>query len=1136
MQPKVNIIREEASNAIKGKARSPSGSRCQKFQEKKWDVVTSSQTCIERNYESRRNADDVPGVQKTHMGKHHKQGSGSDIKKDDELVKHMSNLPGYLQKKERGEDVQGNVLSFGVLDWKRLEKWKSNEDFNIPARRYSIGSSSESDSSCIAGGSSTASSAARQRRIYASQRTHVPSNVPRPNSSQEERLGIRSQKKVTRIQGFEAALRSNVDGKRNLYAKDKVSETCIDREKRNELQSRKKSGKELSPLDWRNKALPTSLHVTKCGQNDEIKSMVTEEVDIPRQSHGHESIVLLLPKNSPSKCVPKSLQLPKPRTSVDKNIGEIHSNSGGFLPEEELHYLKIDAEMPLSSPLPPRAATNVKSNLEPCSRLDVKVQFDASGMHQRSKGVPAIPLYSKGGELNSSRLDPLGETPQTLNQIISVKPATPCKHLSYSNNARMAINPILRGGPSVPQSDSSCAAVKSGPVGSGSCAGSDISNRDNINANNRARPRILTKTETPRRLDQDISEQPASMGRHASPRRRLTFSRMTKSLSFKESTSLPPLSSPSAKVKSGPLTSEAFRGLHKFEPHSVTADNSTLLTPLTKAETPRRLDEHPAEQPVMVGRHPSPSRFSFSRMTRSFNSNEGFSVPRLSSSCATKSTPVGSDSSDGVDKLDQDNLGVSSSVRFSPSSTAVTPRRLDQFIAKQSGSGERHPSHSRRFSFSSRPKISRSLDFKEVFSSPRHSHTVELKSSAGPDKFNQENVSSSNRARSSPLRRFLNPLLKPRVANSVENVKPSKENLTSVSLKPSSASVLVQNQKRETPNVQALLQLTRKNGLPLFKLVVNNGSDILAAAVKQLPTPGDDASSLIYALYSVHEIKNKNGGWLSQGSRGKRSSFGCNVIGQMKVSISSSPGCSGDNMKYQYISRESVLYSVEIEQGHKETPEYKPSKELAAITIKDPYQKDCYGKQGVNDNLHSQEGFTEPILENACNEMELEDSSKTTVILGGVHGLPGKVISSPSLIWRYGGSCDCGGWDVGCTLQILTSQDQERSSRLSSSCSTGLDLFFEGGHQEKKPSFRLSHFKTGVYSVEFNSSISLLQSFFISIAFLSSQKEHEIFEGMLEANNFTEPKIDAMKFPVALQKDISAKYVTKPPVSPVGRV
>lgn len=52
----------------------------------------------------------------------------------------------------------------------------------------------------------------------------------------------------------------------------------------------------------------------------------------------------------------------------------------------------------------------------------------------------------------------------------------------------------------------------------------------------------------------------------------------------------------------------------------------------------------------------------------------------------------------------------------------------------------------------------------------------------------------------------------------------------------------------------------------------------------------------------------------------------------------------------------------------------------------------------------------------------------------------------------------------------------------------------------------------------------------MSIAFLSSQKLHEIFEGVLDARNFTQPNSEKMDFPIA------AKYVTKPPPSPVGRV
>lgn len=1112
LEPKISSRREQPLRAaFKDEDRARSN-QSHKFQDtQRVDVRFSPPYIIGRSYELRQNADDV---QRKYTGKHHKQGSGSDVKKDDELVKHMTNLPAYLQQMERGENLQGKVLNFGVLDWKRLEKWKNNEEI-VPQRRDTKASFSESIPSSMAAESSTLSSAAIQSKTYASQRKFPLSNGLRPNSAHEEREGVWFQGRVSKPRGFETAPWSNVDRKQNFHMKAKSSGATyseIDHDRRRkESNKSNKSAKEVSSLDRRKKGLSTSLHVTRSGQDSVNNTVVDEQIDIPnpRQPLGHDSIVLLLPTSSPNRRGSKSIQLPKSRISFDGNLGETHMNPGCLSPEEDLHYLKLSSEIPHSCPLPRSA----ESNVEQCSSmnsLDVKLQCDESGLHRRPKEVQSIPSYGK-----SSRLESSTDTSRMLDQGIPIKQVTPGRHVSYSSNVRITRNPILKEGPSIPWSESSYDTVKSGPLQSRTSAGLDAFSRDNVSSSHGSTPEVSTTPKSPSRLDQDTTEQAATVGMHSSPSRRFTVSRMSRSLSFKEGTSLPPLSSSSAKVKSGPLSFEAFPGLDRFDQHSVTAGYSSLLSPSTKTETPRTMDQDLPEQPGMVGRHPSPSRFSFSRMTRSFSFKDGCSAPRLSS-CDTKSGPVGSEAPVGLDKLNRDNLHVSNSARFGPLATTETPRRLDQNISKQPETVGRRTSPSRRFSFSNRRKISRSLDFKEV--------------SSGLDRFNQDTVSASNRARSSPLRRLLDPLLKPRgVLSSAETVKPLKENLTSVSLKPFSASVVLQNQRHEASNVQALLQLTRKNGLPLFKLVVDNGSGILVAAVKQLPTPGEDASSLIYALYSVHEIKNKNGSWMSQGFRGKRSSFGYNIIGQMKVFNSCPPGYGGENLKDQYASRESILYGVEIEHGNRETPELKPSKELAAFAIKNLFQKTNDGAEGNYGNLCSHEGFTEQFLEHTCNGREIKDSDSTTVILGGVHGLPEKVVPSTSLICRYGGSCDCGGWDVGCKLQILTTQDQKRNPRASSSCSTGLDLFPQGGHQEK-PSFSLAPFKTGVYSVEFDSSISLLQSFFMSIAFLSSQKLHEIFEGMLDARNFTQPNIDKMDF------DIPAKYVTKPPPSPVGRV
>jgi hypothetical protein len=66
----------------------------------------------------------------------------------------------------------------------------------------------------------------------------------------------------------------------------------------------------------------------------------------------------------------------------------------------------------------------------------------------------------------------------------------------------------------------------------------------------------------------------------------------------------------------------------------------------------------------------------------------------------------------------------------------------------------------------------------------------------------------------------------------------------------------------------------------------------------------------------------------------------------------------------------------------------------------------------------------------------------TTVILpSGIHSLPNK--GGPSSLlqrWRSGGSCDCGGWDLGCKLRILVNQNPINKSSPSKACSA-IDKF-----------------------------------------------------------------------------------------------
>ncbi|XP_044473285.1 uncharacterized protein LOC123201798 [Mangifera indica] len=437
----------------------------------------------------------------------------------------------------------------------------------------------------------------------------------------------------------------------------------------------------------------------------------------------------------------------------------------------------------------------------------------------------------------------------------------------------------------------------------------------------------------------------------------------------------------------------------------------------------------------------------------------------------------------------------------------------------------RNPSPSRRFSFSL-SRIGRSFSLKEGSTVPLLSSPyVSVKS--GPikseefsclDDLNRERVNGPTRARSSPLRRILDPLLRSKGSNPVhaaETVQP-EESLTYISLRPSFESL--PNEKREPPTTQALLQLIIKNGLPLFRFVVDNNSNVLATSMKNLAY-GKDDSDQNYTFYSVNEIKKKSGGWISQGSKMKSCGYAYNVIGQMKVHSSRRIDLTQQNSQGESIVRESVLFGVELRHEDRASPQFTPNKELAAVVVNMP------GEQQ--------------------KDKDVTKKGLTVMLPGGVHGLPKK--GAPSTLierWKSGGLCDCGGWDVGCKLRILTNQNCE--FRRSSNCwkdSDSFELYLQGRTQQNKPILSLVPLNKEIYSVEFNSSVSLLQAFFVCVTVLGCPKSSDISEinCPCEAKSFqAEPIVSGDGVRSTHQnifsEKIPAKYTTNPPASPVGRV
>ncbi|XP_024967233.1 uncharacterized protein LOC112507059 isoform X2 [Cynara cardunculus var. scolymus] len=410
----------------------------------------------------------------------------------------------------------------------------------------------------------------------------------------------------------------------------------------------------------------------------------------------------------------------------------------------------------------------------------------------------------------------------------------------------------------------------------------------------------------------------------------------------------------------------------------------------------------------------------------------------------------------------------------------------------------RQSSPNRRFSFSL-GKMTRSFSFKESSSVvPQLSSThTSFKSGpvnfeASPDlvNYNWKKGNATNSSRSSPLRRLLDPLLKLKGSHSADKVQKSKLDQNSTSFSPVKENEWLQSKYRSS-NVQALLQLTLKNGIPFFKLVVESSSDILAAAVKKLPS-GKDDSSLIYAFYSVHENKKKHGGWIYQGSKEKSFGFGYNIVGQMKICSSYHAEFSGSE-KDLYVVRESVLYSSDSVQADERTLDRMLDGEVAAIIVKNPSDEIC-GDIGSSNSM-------------------------VVIVPEGAHSLPNGGRPSPLINrWRSGGVCDCGGWDIGCQFHVLSHQNEIPTP------SNRLDLCYQG-RGKKKCKFSLVSLEDGLYSLEYDPSMSLLQAFSICVAVVSSQKLTHIFQ----VNYVPDEKVKSWE-------EIPGKYVSKPPASPVGRV
>ncbi|KAL0426289.1 UNVERIFIED_CONTAM: hypothetical protein Slati_2803700 [Sesamum latifolium] len=452
--------------------------------------------------------------------------------------------------------------------------------------------------------------------------------------------------------------------------------------------------------------------------------------------------------------------------------------------------------------------------------------------------------------------------------------------------------------------------------------------------------------------------------------------------------------------------------------------------------------------------------------------------------------------------------------------------KMQEEIAEQSSVKGRPPSAARPSSFNLE-RMSRRSTFKESSVIPQFSSSyvtvqsgqVRPEVSSVKDDSEREKETSSSRGRSSPLRRLLDPLLKWKGTQSAQTVQPPNPCLDPTTLRTIGSTGPSRDRKSEASTIQALLEPTLRNGLPFFKLVVDNSTDVLVAVAKKLPTSGKSDPRMIYAFYSVHEIKKKSMNWISQGLKSENCSLGYNVVGQMKSSASYHP---------KGVAREFVLNNVEPGQVNKE---------MAAIIVDSSSEElnvgDSSDKSQLNNERERQHSVPKATLDTEKNKTS---NGMVVILPGAPHGSPIKGTPS-SLIsrWRSGGSCDCGGWDVGCNLRILTG---DRKGSKSLEASDRIDLSVQGG--SSKPVFSLEPFRNGLYSIQLDTSISLLEAFATCVAYVTCLKFLDILDTRDESDTKHSPKAtvgtDQTKKASTFQGQVPAEYVTCPPLSPAGRI
>ncbi|KAL8114598.1 hypothetical protein AgCh_021456 [Apium graveolens] len=222
-----------------------------------------------------------------------------------------------------------------------------------------------------------------------------------------------------------------------------------------------------------------------------------------------------------------------------------------------------------------------------------------------------------------------------------------------------------------------------------------------------------------------------------------------------------------------------------------------------------------------------------------------------------------------------------------------------------------------------------------------------------------------------------------------------------------------------------------------------------------------------------------------------------------------------------------------------------PNHEIAAIVIQVPLEKRESLKEKRRNQKSNQSYINLRDLQGMDQRTDCLTPAKVNVVTSsGNHGLPTEDCPGPSGLldrWKFGGGCDCGGWDMGCPLVAFDNSNRCSDDHCTINNQQPWKLYIQGG-KEKSPALRMTVTNEGEYEVDFHAQLSTLQAFAICVSIVHSTEATDAVgqsrDDLLQCDSLLLDEDVKYIFETVEEekKKAPTSFVLNPPFSPIARV